>query len=258
VLIAYVDESGDTGLIQLGGSLTYTLGCILIDADQWPRAFEEMLTFRRRLKATFGVPVRAEIKANYLLRNRGAFLQLGLGAGARYIIYRAHMQQLERLHARAFAVVVDKRDSALSPASYFNLAWEGLLQRLERTSTREGATFIVVHDEGENRAVRRWVRKSRRYLTAGSAYGTGSLQFAARLLVDDPVPRQSDASYFVQAADLVAYAAFRAVIEPSPGIARICSSTMWDEIGIATHTVVTSVRQRSKPGIVLRVCSAPA
>jgi hypothetical protein len=256
VLIAYVDESGDTGLIQLGGSLTYTLGCILIDADQWPSAFEEMLTFRRRLKTTFGVPVRAEIKANYLLRNRGHFLQLGLGHGARYIIYRAHMQELERLPARAFAVVVDKRNSALSPADYFDLAWEALLQRLERTSTREGATFIVVHDEGENKAIRRWVRKSRRYLTAGSAFGPGSLRFAARLLVDDPVPRQSDASYFVQAADLVAYAAFRAVITPSPAIARICSPTMWDEIGTATHTVVTSVKQRSKPGIVLRVCSA--
>jgi hypothetical protein len=34
VLTAYVDEPGDTGLIQLGGSPTYTIGCILIDSDQ--------------------------------------------------------------------------------------------------------------------------------------------------------------------------------------------------------------------------------
>jgi hypothetical protein len=115
VLIAYIDESGDTGLIERGGSLTYTLGCVLIDADQWAAAFEETLAFRRRLKATFGVRMRAEIKANYLLRNRGDFLRLGLGTGARYTIYRAHMQQLARLPARAFAVVVDKRDSTYPP-----------------------------------------------------------------------------------------------------------------------------------------------
>ena len=116
-------------------------------------------------------------------------------------------------------------------------------------------TFIVVHDKGKNKAIRQWVRKARRYLTAGSAFGT-AVSDMRETLVNDPVPRQSDASYFVQAADLVAYAAFRAVIHPGPGIARVCSHTMWDEIGTATHTVVTSVKQRSKPGIVLRVCSA--
>lgn len=196
--------------------------------------------------------MRAEIKANYLLRNSGDLRRFGLGAGARRIIYRAHMQQLERLPARAFAVVVDKRKSAPTTAGCFDLAWEALLQRLERTSTTEKATFAVVHDEGENDSIRRWVRKARRYLTAGSAFGTGSFQHAARLLVDDPVPRRSHHSYFVQAADLVAYAAFRAVIAPSPGIARVCPPDMWDEIGAATHRAVSGLKPRSKPGIVLR------
>jgi len=253
VLIAYVDESGNTGLSDRGGTLSYTLGCVLIDADQWPAAFEEMLAFRRRLRATFGLPMRAEIKANYLLRNHGDLLGLKLGAGARRIIYRAHMHELERLPARAFAIVVDKRNSAKFPAHYFDLAWETLLQRLERTSTKEKVTFAVIHDDGENDAIRRWVRKSRRYLTAGSAFGTGSFQYAARLLVDDPVPRRSHHSYFIQAADLVAYAAFRAVIAPSVGIARVCPPTMWDEIGAATHKVVNSLKPRSKSGIVLRL-----
>jgi hypothetical protein len=32
MLIVYIDESGDTSLIERGGSFTYTLGCVLIDA----------------------------------------------------------------------------------------------------------------------------------------------------------------------------------------------------------------------------------
>lgn len=137
MLLAYVDESGNTGAPNAGGTLTYTLGCVPIDADLWPSALDEMLAFSRRIRTTFGVPMRAEIKANYLLRNSGDLRPLGLGPGARYVIYRAHMRMLEHLPARAFAVVVDKRGAVQPPSDYFDLAWNGLLQRLERTSTKE-------------------------------------------------------------------------------------------------------------------------
>jgi hypothetical protein len=249
VLLAYVDESGDTGDPANGGSLTYSLGCVLVDADLWPGALDELVAFRRRLKSTFGVPGRTEIKASYLLRNGGDLRRLGLGPGARKLIYRSHLRLLDQLPARAFAVVVDKRTGHGSP---FDLAWEALLQRLERTSHHEKVTFMLIHDEGEDERIRKWVRQSRRYLTAGSAFGTGSIRNSAARLIEDPIVRRSHQSYFVQLADLVAYAAFRAVIAPGAGIAAVCPSEMWDEIGAATHTKVSALKPRAKPGIVLR------
>lgn len=252
MLLAYVDESGNTGDVKSGGSLTFTLGCVLVDADLWPSAFDELLSFRRRLRTTFGIPMRAEVKANYLLRNAGDLRSLGLGPGARRIIYRAHMRVLEAMSVRAFAVVVDKRQTSRPPAGYFDTAWEGLLQRLERTSTKEKATFAVFHDEGEDDAIRRWVRRSRRYLTAGSAFGSGSFTNPARLLVDDPIPRRSTQSYFIQMADLVAYAGFRAVVPPGAAIGAVCPQDMWDEVGAATHRAVSGLKPRSRPGIVVR------
>ena len=252
MLLAYIDESGNTGDPDSGGTLTFTLGCVLIDADLWPTAFDEMISFRRRLRTTFGLPMRGEVKANYLLRNSGDLRPLALGPGARRVIYRAHLRMLQSLPARAFAVVVDKRQEHRSPAGYFDLAWEGLLQRLERTSTKERVTFAVFHDEGEDEAIRKWVRRARRHLTAGRAYGQGGFANPAALLVDDPVPRRSTHSYFIQMADLVAYAAFRAVIPPGGAIAQVCPEDMWDEIGSATHTAVSGLRPRSRPGIVVR------
>jgi hypothetical protein len=252
VLLAYIDESGDTGDPTSGGSLTYSLGCVLVDADLWPDAFDQLLDFRRRVKGTFQVPMRAEIKANFLIRSSGDLRPINLAPGARHVLYRAHMRVLRDLPARAFAVVVDKRNRLLPGDAYFDLAWEGMLQRLNRTSQVEKSTFAIFHDEGENDSVRKWARRARRHLTAGSAYGTGSLRGAARLLVDDPTPRRSHQSYFIQLADLVAYAGFRAYVPPSPNIARICPSSMWGEIGAATHTAVTSLRPRSAPGVVIR------
>jgi hypothetical protein len=64
----------------------------------------------------------------------------------------------------------------MRPERVFGLAWEALLQRLERASHEDNATFVVIHDEGEDETIRRWVRRARRHLTAGSAYGLGVLQ----------------------------------------------------------------------------------
>jgi hypothetical protein len=250
--MAYVDESGNTGDVARDGSPTFALGCVLIDADRWPTAFDHFLEFRRRARSTFGIPMRAEVKAQYLLRNSGDLRSLGLAPGERHVIYRAHLRVLRNLPARAFAVVVDKRSRRLPPAGYFDLAWEGLLQRLERTSHHEECTFMVSHDEGEDDAIRKWVRRSRRHLTAGSAFGPGTLSNPARFLVDDPISRKSTQSYFIQAADLVAYAAFRAVIPPGPATATVCPDRMWAELGPATHTAVSGLKPRAAPGIVLR------
>ena len=233
--------------------MTYSLGCVLIDADRWPSAFDEFLAFRRRLRDRFDVPMRAELKANYLVRSGGDIRELRLSPGERYLIYRAHMRVLQSLPARAFAVVLSKeRHPDLTPSGVFDTTWETLLQRLSTTSRKEDATFAVLHDEGENDAVRRWVRRARRYLTAGSAFGHGNLRNPATLLVDDPTPRKSHQSYFVQMADLVAYAGFRGVIPPGKSVRSVCPASMWDEIGPATHVAVSQLRPRSKPGIVLR------
>jgi Protein of unknown function (DUF3800) len=232
----------------------YSLGCVLIDDSDWQHAFEEVLDLRRRLFQSYSLYVRTEVKAQWLVRGNGPLTPLRLSPRVRFLIYRAHMDILAQLPARAFAIAVDKRQGRHGSA-VFDLAWEGLLQRLERTSTKEGKTVMVIHDEGEDPQVKRWVRRARRYLTAGS-YGPmrpGSMgNNPMRLLVEDPVPRDSAESYFVQLADLVAYAAFRSVIPPSSQIGIICPGSMWQRIGPATHTAVARLAPRAASGIVLR------
>ncbi|CPW02804.1 DUF3800 domain-containing protein [Mycobacteroides abscessus] len=253
VLLAYVDESGNTGDPNKGGTLTYTLGCVLVHIDGWNTAFDAIVDFRRRVRARFGVHLRPEIKANYLIRGSGDLSRYDLSPSQRHLIYRAHLRVLDGIGVRAFAVVINKGSRFTTPAACFDMAWETLLQRLERTSAKECEQFLVIHDEGENDAIRRWVRKARRHLTAGSAYTPGATRSnPAERLIDDPVPRRSDQSYLLQAADLVAYAGFRAAIPPSARVALVCPEAMWSELGGAIHKPVAALKPRSQPGIVLR------
>jgi hypothetical protein len=117
------------------------------------------------------------------------------------------MKVQERLELQTFAIVINKTELAArgNDENPREVAWEFLLQRVERLTTTTHKPAMVVHDEGES--VRKIAWKARRAGSAGSAFGTGHLSRPARLLIDDPVPRDSRQSYFVQLADVSAYAA---------------------------------------------------
>jgi hypothetical protein len=233
--------------------MSYSLGCVLLEAARWPATFDELIAHRRFLKANFGIPVRAEIKANYLLRNGGPHLsQNPLSEGARYRVYRGFMRLHQKLGLNTFGVVVKKdvmkqRGMTADPRE---VGWEWMLQRLERFSTKGTTPLLIVHDEGDTLLIRKAARKARRAGTAGSAFGTGTLKVPARFFVDDPVPRQSNQSYFVQLADLVAYAAFRYVYQPPPKLVPIVPQTMWNELGTARYLPVSGVAG-GPPGLVV-------
>jgi hypothetical protein len=236
VQIAYVDESGDDGE---RGSKSYVLGCVLIDSAQWSSVFDELIGFRRFVRDRFGVPVRAELKADYLLRNRGPLAGNPLSESARHALYRSHLRLLSKLGLGAFAVVIDKQAAFAKfnqsrPVS--DIAWEYLLQRLERSF--RSTEVLLYHDEGDEDNVRKRARKARRAGSAGSQFGTGQLRVPFRNLLDDAIPKDSSQSYFVQLADLVAYAAFRRMYPPPAKTSKIVPATMWDEIGAARFSVV--------------------
>ena len=238
MLIAYVDESGDAG--RNGGTRTYSLGCVMVRHDCWLPTFDRLINYRRHLRARHGLPVRAELKANFLLQNNGPYLSKNpLSEEARFSIYRQTMRLHPKIGLETFAVVIDKEkaDRKYPGRPYEDIAWEWLMQRLERRATREKEHVLLVHDEGDASTVRAIARKSRRAGTAGTSTGVVSVPF--RRLIDDPVPRDSRQSYFLQLADLSAYAAFRRLYPPPPRKVQIVPETMWDELGAARFKAVT-------------------
>lgn len=252
-MLAYVDESGDDGRER--GSHTYALSCVMVDASAWTSTFDQLIAYRRWIRDRFGIPVRAEIKANYLLRNGGPLRDKPLGERARFALYRSLLRLQPKLGLNVFAVVVDRKKarekfSGSRPAS--DIAWEYLLQRLERRATKSNPKLeiMVIHDEGDEATVRKRARKARRAGTAGSAFGTGLLKRPFTRLIDDPIPRSSHQSYFLQLADLDAYAAFRRLYAPPSRPVQIVPQTMWDELGSARFRPVRSLYRGGPAGIV--------
>lgn len=248
MLLAYIDETGDRGY---AGSQTFTLGCVIVPASRWQETFDGLIRFRRFLRQEFGLPVRAEVKANYLVRNKGPFRELGLPPGIRRRIWKMHLSRIPKHDMKAFAVVIRKQAiSKKDTIDPFEVGWQWLIQRLERQAASQNENILLVHDEGEDRLVAKLARKARRAGSAGSSFGLGRVDRPFTQLIDDPVPRRSHESYFIQLADLAAYAAFRRVVPPKGTQLDVCPSNLWDTIGDGIE-LATSKKVGSPPGIVV-------
>lgn len=248
--IVYVDETGDPGLdVANGASPYYCLGIVLVHVDDWEHAYSSMLELRRQIKADYGVPIRAEIKATYLLRNGGWFSNKGIKPWHRRDIFKRHLAILDSARVKTFAVYLDKSDFDINdkPEAIRVRAWTYAFQRISKTFT--GHHLMLVHDEGDNKLIRSIARKSSRILSSGSAISKAQIVLPTIKMIDDPVPRDSQSSYFLQTADLVAYAAAKAIASPNKKIAKVCPQTTWTRLGTSCLAVVNHYRRASAPNI---------
>lgn len=218
---AFIDESGDTGAVSNGGSKTYTLGCTLVPMTQWTDALDYLVNLRRNLRSTYGLKSTEEVKANHLVGCKKVYRELGLGDGQLRDIYQRHVDAAINISSGVGAIVVRKDTIRKTDIDVFNTAWEYLFTRLRKRAEDTGQPIVIVHDEGEARRVRAHLRKFRRVNWQGASYGS------ARLLVEDPVPRNSEQSYFIQVADILAYAASRHALPTTGKTTKICDDTMW-------------------------------
>jgi hypothetical protein len=224
-----MDDSGDPGVDPGSPTPTFTVCCVFVKDAHWAPLFEDMIRFRRYLRANFGLRMRQEVKANELVQGTGPWLSLGMGDRVRKRIYRSYMRFQGTVGTvKTFAVVVDKSRCATT-AEVRETAWRHALERVETFARHKTETVMLFPDSGEYDRFRKLARKMRRHSQVGAMIGGGTLSRPmARVLIDDPVERDSAQSYFVQLADLNAYAAYRKE-RPDP----LFPPTMWDELGPA-------------------------
>lgn len=228
MFFAYFDESGDSGFVSSPTS-TFTLACVLVDDANWLELLDQLVAFRRYLRDNFRIPPRAELKAQWLIHNRGDIRPAGLTYPARMQAYRAAMRFQRKCGLiHTFAVVIEKgklKKQVPDPRAW---GWTIALERLERFGTSQQQNSHVLPDEGHGDFIRKKLREMRRFHRVPSAFGTDPLERKAENIVEDSSDRRSQDSYFIQLADLNAYAAFRRV---HPG--STFDGSFWDELGDA-------------------------
>ncbi len=214
--LMYVDESGDSGLVR-SPTRYFVLTGIVLHELRWRDTLDNLITFRKAMRNSFGLKLREEFHAAKLVNNPKELVR----------IKRHHRLEMIKLFAETLAkisdlniinVVVDKQGK--NPGyDVFENAWKALIQRFENTMSYRNFRGpanpddrgMIICDHTQDKKLFSLVRKMRLFnpIPNQPQFGSGYRNLTLNYIVEDPSFRDSRHSYFVQAADLAAFLIFQ-------------------------------------------------
>jgi hypothetical protein len=206
LFVTYLDESGDDGYPRYSSPL-FVLTCAYLRDDQWRDTFDRLRAFRARLRANWGIPVKWELHAKYFILGKKPFTALGLSEAQRIQVVDEYCEEIAKSSLRVVNVVINKTKISTPRYEVLDRALNYLIQRVENDILRNRVpdNFIVITDPGRVGKMTSTSRKMVRHNYIPSQYGSYAYKQLLKRMLEDPLPKDSKESYFIQVADLVAY-----------------------------------------------------
>lgn len=204
--LAYVDESGDDGFPSYSSPI-FVLSTIYLRATDWREVLDGLVEFRRRMKSAFGLPVKTEFHSRQFLLNKKPYRELQLDDATRIDVISHYCDVLAQLSIRVVNVGILKPRIAQNGYDVLDWAVKMGVQRVEndlRSANAPDARFVIISDEGRVAKMARTTRRLQRFNPISSHFGASYRQELNRL-IEDPLPKRSDRSFFIQSADLLAF-----------------------------------------------------
>ncbi len=207
--LSYFDESGDDG--YPGSSPLYVQTAIYVHYQVWNDTFNALYQFRKQLKETYGLPIRLEMHTKPFLLDKPPYKRYDFQDKTRVEIIEKFCEFLATLTVKTVNVVINKDKISGPGYDIFDNAMEYTIQRLENDLGKidPSSKFLIITDEGRVGKMRRTARRVRRINYIPSLLQPGTY-YEAKItkLIEDPLPKNSNQSYFIQASDLIATVAY--------------------------------------------------
>ena len=175
----------------------------------WKPVLERLIAFRRRVKAVYGLKLREEIHAAALINAPGPLVRIR--RDQRLSIIREYADELASIPGvNLIHVVVDKAGKATG-YPVFDTAWRALIQRFENTiayrnfrgPANAADLAMVFPDHTDDRRLKRLLRSMRTFNPLPCPGGWRNLPMVK--VIEEPVMKNSEHSYFIQSVDLAAF-----------------------------------------------------
>ncbi|MCW7468192.1 DUF3800 domain-containing protein [Leptospira kanakyensis] len=215
----YIDESGDPGkeIAEVGearkGSSHYIVSGIIIPITEWRTYLNTFVNLRRAIKQQYEIPVRLEVKGSEFINPRDNIFLKKLNRSKRIQIYQSILTDItsQMNQAKILNVAYRKENRSFSVDEDIQEdCWKFLITRFNTFLEKKGNEYgILFSDETNEPKLRGLVRKMRIYNPVPSLYSSKPRMANINQILEDPVIRKSEHSYFVQIADLIAHALYR-------------------------------------------------
>lgn len=206
----------------------FVLSCVLIHESRWLDTLDSLVSLRRQVNNIYSIPTQVEIKATDLIHGKGLLRSFGLNKNDRLKLYKHFIKfQDDNIDLHVFAIAIHKANAAVKGWNPRTAAWTFLIQRLNKFCG-DSERVMLFPDEGHSYFIRRLLREMRRYHYVPAHFGGSPISFPTTRIIEDPNPRKSHESYFIQLADWNAYIAHRSkYINPTNN----APDDYWDILG---------------------------
>jgi hypothetical protein len=198
--LIYIDDSADEQLA--------IFTALALPVEQWRSCFAKVKEFRRMLRRAYGIYVYKELHAWKFVSGRGDIADRVVTKSQRAAIFQQALELVAQLPgAQLF--------NACFPKGRADQAFERLINRIERTLVAWDSHAVLFCDEGKESDITRLVRRMGVYNPIPSQFGVwqGTGAFSKNIplqrIVEDPVFKKSDQSYFIQLVDFAAFSLLR-------------------------------------------------
>lgn len=207
--IAYFDESGDDGILN-SSSEFFILTSVYMHFHSWRNNFERIQVFRRRIKDSYGLPIKMEIKGKDLLLNKRPIRSFNLSQEKRMEILDELISFITTLSLSCINVIINKSKITGIEYNVLDSALNYNIQRIENDISNKGPEhrFLIISDEGRVGKMRETTRRIQKINWIPSKFSTSSYRKEIEKLIEDPLPKNSKDSYFIQIADLISWLVF--------------------------------------------------
>jgi len=203
--IAYFDETGDDGYPEYSSEI-FVLSCIYMSQDDWKSNYDEIYRFRQILKKEYGLPIKQEFHTKNFITDKNPYHGKFLAETRRNILFQ-YCTLVTKLNIRVINVAIDKLKINRPKYNVLKNALTYAVQRIENDLNYQGQKekFIIITDEGRIGKMRTTTREIQRINYIPSMYSTSSYRKEIKNLIEDPLPKRSEESYFIQLVDAISF-----------------------------------------------------
>lgn len=205
--ICYYDESGDDGFPTYSSPL-FALCAIYFDHLHWKEIHEQIVELRRELKSNFNFPVKVELHTKQFLLDKDPYRNFGFTSADRIGLITRFCEFIGNLDIKIINILINKTVIRSKTYDVMNTSLKYSVQRIENDidpKNNPDIKFMIITDEGRVGKMRKTTRAIQRINYIPSQFGTAPIRKEIESLIEDPLPKDSKESYFIQMADLVAY-----------------------------------------------------
>lgn len=203
--ISYFDESGDDGYPNYSSEL-FVLTSIYFHNSVWQENYSNLQKLRKFLSDKYDLPTKQEFHTKEFLTDKDPY-HGKYTPKQRKEILTWYCKAIAKLDLKIISVVIDKKKINRPQYDVLKNALTYNVQRIENDLNEKtpAEKFLIITDEGRVAKMRSTTRAIQKINYIPSKYSYDIYRKEIKNLIEDPLPKKSSESYFIQLADTCSF-----------------------------------------------------